>query len=98
MAKKKIEPPNIGDVFGIYKLIGNSNGYGCKCSDTAINGKKVYYRFFIRKVGEQTYQGCGEYILDMEPEEIENYIYCKAVFFTMRIQKGWVVKKIKVGA
>lgn len=95
--KKKIEPPNIGDVFGIYKLIGNNNGYCCKSSDTTINGKAAYNRLFIRKVGEQTYQGCGEYILDMEPEEIENYIYHKAVFLTMRIQKGWVVKKIKVG-
>lgn len=98
--KKKTEPPDIGDVFGIYRILGSNIGvdgeYSCPESAITINGKQVYARFFIRRIGTQTYQGCGEYILEMKPEEIDDYINRRGAYVTMRIQKGRKIKKIKM--
>lgn len=90
--KKKNE---IGDIVGIYKIIGCNNNTGGKFDfkkkDTTINGKKVYFRVFIRKVGYRILTSIdnGEEIweLNIEPEEINNYINHKdAVYVEMGIK------------
>ena len=54
--KKKEYEPEIGDVLLIYAIVG-SNKYSCKITDTTINGKAVFNRIFIKKVGFTVYLG-----------------------------------------
>ena len=87
---RKPEKKNeIGDIVGIYKLIGNNSNTGgkfdCKKSDTAINGKLTYHRIFIRKVGYRVLTSIdnGEefWEVNIEPEEIDDYINHNAKYF-----------------
>lgn len=94
--KEKPEKKNeIGDIVNIYKIIGcnyNKGGkFDCTSKDTAINGKRVYLRIFIRKVGYRVLTSIenGEEIweLNIEPVEIDNYINHKdAAYVEMRIK------------
>ena len=94
--RKKPEKKNeIGDIVNIYKIIGcnyNTGGkFDCKKSDTAINGKQVFLRIFIKLVGYRILTSIenGEEIweLNIEPEEIDNYINHKdAAYVEMGIK------------
>lgn len=59
----------MGKQIGIYKLEGMLPN-----KLTVVNGKKLYQRCLIRRVGIRTYMGEGEWVLDIEPEEAEGYL------------------------
>lgn len=79
--------------MNIYKIIGNNNNTGgkfdCKKKDTAIKGKQVYSRIFIKLVGYRILTSIqnGEEIweLNIEPGEVDNYINHNAAYVEMKI-------------
>lgn len=70
--EKKNSPelePEVGKQIGIYKLEGMlPDKLG------VVNGKNLFKRILIRRVGIRTYMGKGEWVLNIEPEEAEGYL------------------------
>lgn len=70
--EKKNSPelePEVGKQIGIYELEGMLLD-----KLTVVNGKNLFKRILIRRVGIRTYMGEGEWVLNIEPEEAEGYL------------------------
>lgn len=83
--KKKEPEIEIGDRVPIYRLCGITNIKGQdgglstdgKCGNAKINGKNVYRRCFIKRIGYETYLGNGLWALEFDnatEEEFEEYM------------------------
>ena len=78
---KKKEPEwEIGQRVGIFRILGKSgkgqNGgifTGGKCYDPKINGKKLFQRIFIKRIGYETYLGNGYWVVELDNCDEDDY-------------------------
>lgn len=64
--------PKIGTIFPVYEIKSATRINGVL--NPHINGKEIYKRILIKKVGERKYIGDGKFIADVDLEYLNNKI------------------------